>query len=117
MFANNSKKSSIVHFPNFAFLVQQFLSLALKLMSTLEADPCWFKVTEVTNWNEMAAALSAEAPSAVTAVLHFPAGKSTTKLSLALVTVKREVSWDPNRRSPRLIGRSLNHSCRRLRVI
>jgi len=65
----------------------------------------------------MAAALPAKAPPTVAAMLHLPAGKSSAELSLALVTVKREVGRDPNRRSPRLIGRGLNHSSWRLSVI
>ena len=62
--------SLVVRLPDQCLVHQRLLSLSLKPLTTSEADTRRLKVAVFRDWHEVAAALLAEAATAVAAVLH-----------------------------------------------
>ena len=77
--------------------------LFLKLLTTCETNINWTKVSILWDSHLIIAALLAETSTTVTAVLSFICRECATELRLAVLAVKCQVSWNPNRGLPRLI--------------
>ena len=80
---------------------------ALEPLQTGQANFDWSEVAVLRDGNHMAAALFAEAATAVATVMYFFHGEGAAKLGLTLVVlaIEGEVDRDPNRGSTGLVLR------------